>query len=409
MIPPDDPRLDEVARRLSGPGKPTWQDQKAFLSNPLVRLLAVGLDIDLAALDAQHREMRESTAALIQAAIWFGPLGWTVSGRQLKTTDYIEAVRLWEKTPEESAIDDFLTRAWAEADHVWLRMSFGPMTTLAGRHERTRDLLLERNRLLYKALEHHEHGDYEASTMIVLAQIDGLTFDFTENEYGFFYRGKDHFFEDDATLAGMPEFLKTVRRSVNRNDDETSLSAAFRRHPIMHGRYPAFGTKTNSTKAFALLAGVLEWLKPKAALRTEKWQAEDEVRYAGSKERDEFGKRRDRRGFSETRDSMEWLAIAEANEYRAHGRYNGDVSGMSQVFAIGRMERADRTTVTVAPDGQSYWAWCPSDTDVCFGIAARDGQATTSMYADEGPPSAPDQDPRWVGEFDDPPPDWVGD
>jgi hypothetical protein len=33
----------------------------------------------------------------------------------------------------------------------------------------------------------------------------------------------------------------------------------------MHGRYVAFGTETNSTKAFALLAGLLEWLKPRAA------------------------------------------------------------------------------------------------------------------------------------------------
>lgn len=408
MSPSDDPRLDEVARRLSGPGKPTWQDQKAFLRNPFVRLLAAGLDIDLAALDTQHREMRESTAALIQAAIWFGPLGWTVSGRQLKTTDYIEAVRLWEGTPDESAIDAFLTRAWGEADRVWLRGSFGPMTTLAGRHERTRDLLFERNRLVHKALEHHKYGDYEASTMIVLAQIDGLTFDFTENEYGFFYRGKDHFFEDDSTLAGMPEFLKTVRIAVNRSDDETSLSSAFRRHPIVHGRYPAFGTEINSTKAFALLAGVLEWLKPKASILTEKWQIEDELRYAGSKERDEFGKRRDRRGFEETRDSLEWLAIGEANAHRAHGRYLDDLSRMAPVSGIGRMKRSDRTTVTVAADGQSYWAWCQSDTDVCFGIAGRDGQATTSMYADEGPPAAPDQDSRWAREFDDPPPDWDG-
>jgi hypothetical protein len=42
VIPPDDLRLDEVARRLSSPGTPTWQDQKDFLANPLVRALAGG-------------------------------------------------------------------------------------------------------------------------------------------------------------------------------------------------------------------------------------------------------------------------------------------------------------------------------------------------------------------------------
>lgn len=268
MSPPDDPRLDEVARRLSGPGKPTWREQKEFLSNPLVRLLAGGLSIDLTTLESQHREMRESLAALIQAAIWFGPMGWTVSGHRLKSTDYVEAVRLWADTHDQAAIDDSLTRAWA--DGVWLRGSFGPMTTLAGRHEAMLDVLFERNRLLCRALEYHERREYEASTMIVLAQIDGLTLDFTDNRYGFFYHAKDHFFEDDNTLAGMPEFLKVVRHAVNEGDDETSLSTTFRRHPIMHGRYLAFGTETNSTKAFALLSGVLEWLKPKAAVLTER-------------------------------------------------------------------------------------------------------------------------------------------
>jgi hypothetical protein len=32
-----------------------------------------------------------------------------------------------------------------------------------------------------------------------------------------------------------------------------------------------------------------------------------------------------------------------------------------------------------------------------------------SKYADVGPPSAPGEDPRWVGSFDDEPPDWSGD
>ena len=73
------------------------------------------------------------------------------------------------------------------------------------------------------------------------------------------------------------------------------------------------------------------------------------------------------------------------------------------------MQRANRTRLTVAPDGHSYWAWCPSDTDVCFGIAGRDGEGTESKYADVGPPSAPGEDPRWVGPFDDAPADWSGD
>ena len=404
---PTDPRLDEAARRLSGARGPTWQQQKEFLSNPILRSLAAGLGIDVAGLDGQLHDVRESVAATLQAAIWFGPFGWTVSGHKLKSSDYIEAVRLWETTPDEAVIDEHLTRAWANG--VWLRGAFGPLTTLAGRHEATPDLLLKRNELLQKALDHHNRGEFEASTMIVLAQIDGLTSDFTENAYGFFYGAKDYFFEDDATLAGMPEFLMRVRNAVNRGDDRTSLSAAFRRHPIVHGRYPAFGTETNSTKAFALLAGVLDWLKPKAALLTNRWQAEHEAKYAGSEERDEEGRRLDRRGFSETRESLRRLALRESNEYRAHGRYNADLNGMFPVDGTGRMQRRDRTTLTVEPDGQSYWAWCQSDTDTVFGIAAREGEVASSLYADIGAPRAPAQDSRWVHESYEPPTDWNGD
>lgn len=409
-VDPNDSRLDEMARRMSGVTGPHWRQQKdfvRFLSNPVLRSLASGLGVDIDGLLTQQRDVRESTVATLQAAIWFGPFGWTVSGHQLKSSDYIEAVRLWEKTSDETVIDEHLTRAWA--DPVWLRRSFGPLKTLAGRHAATLDMLLERNKLLHKALDLHDRGEYEASTMIVLAQIDGLTLDFTDGKHGFFYRGKDYFFEDDATLAGMPDFLKTVRKAVNRDDHRTPLSTAFRRHPIVHGRYLAFGTETNSTKAFALLSGVLEWLKPKAAVVTEERQAEHEARFTGSDARDEGGRRRDRRGFAETRESLRWLSIREANEYRAHGRYNGDLHGMFPREGIGRMKRRDGTTLTVAPDGQSYWAWSQSDTDVCFGVAASIGAVTSSYYADVGPPRAPGDDERWVDELVDGLPDWSGD
>jgi hypothetical protein len=170
-----------------------------------------------------------------------------------------------------------------------------------------------------------------------------------------------------------------------------------------------YGTETNSTKAFARLSGVLEWLKPKAAILTDRWQAEHEAKWAGSAGRDEDGTRLDQRRFSETRESLRWLAICKANEHRNHGRYKADLLGMSPATGIGKIQRVDRTPLTVAPDGHSYWAWCPSDTDICFGIAARDGEGMESKYADVGPLSVPEEDPRWVGPLDDEPPDWSGD
>lgn len=397
-----------MARRMSGASGPTWDQQREFVkfvALPVVRSFAKGLGIDVDGLLSQQRDVRQSTAATLQAAVWFGDFGWAVSGHQLRSSDYVEAVRLWESSHDESVIDEHLTRAWA--DPVWLRRSYGPLLPLANRHSATLDTLLAAKRLLDKALDHHERAEYEAATMIVLAQIDGLTFEFTG--HGFFYRGKDHFFEDDNTLAGMPDFLRRVRKAVNRDTKNPTHSTAFRRHPIMHGRSLAFGTEANSTKAFALLASVLTWLKPKALEVTEQRQAAHEAKYAGSDERDEEGRRLDRRGFSETRESLRWLAIREGNEYRKGNRYNSDIEGMFPRAGIGKMKRRDGTTLIVAPDGQSYWAWCQSDTPVCFGIAARDGEVTTYQYVDVGPPGALGEDPRWLHELEEQPPDWNGD
>lgn len=271
MDPENDRRADEIARRLSRPG---WERQRQILNDPLLRSLALGVGVDFGSIDNELLEVREGFASLMQAAIWFAPFGWTVSARILKASDYVEAVALWQHNPDPAAIDEHLTRTWANS--VWFRQSYGPLTTLAGGHEPIVDLLLARNRLLDKALDHHSRGDYEASVLIVLSQIDGITLQFTENKHGFFIRAKSDSFVDDSTIAGMPEVLTPVWRYVNRDPHATSLSGAFQRSPIMHGTQLTYGTEVNSTKAFALLAGVIDWLKPKAAALTDKWQTDDE-------------------------------------------------------------------------------------------------------------------------------------
>lgn len=72
---------------------------------------------------------------------------------------------------------------------------------------------------------------------------------------------------------------------------------------------------------------------------TERWQAEHEAKWAGSKARDPAGRLYDQRGFTETRESLRWLGIRQSNEHRNHGRYNPDLRGMFPVDGIGRMQR----------------------------------------------------------------------
>ncbi len=78
---------------------------------------------------------------------------------------------------------------------------------------------------------------------------------------------------------------------------------------------------------------------------------------------------------------------------------------MFPVEGIGLMRRRDQTTLAVASDGQSWWAWCKSDTPVVFGLGARNGEPMSWYYADEGTPGPLGEDPRWIHEMDDPSPD----
>lgn len=403
----DEKLLDDFVRRISSPGDMLRREQEALLRNPLLRGLSAVLGVDLAHLDEMQRDARESQVGWLRAAAEFTKFGWTPSARGPHRHAYVEAVEIWDRTRDPCAVDECLTNWWNDGvGH--LRNAVGPVISLAGRHEPTRNLLLARDRLIKKALKHHQAGEYEASVLILLAQTDGVILDFTDPPFGFFYRGKDHDFEDDATVAGMPIVLRVVRHAVNRDVKRTSASDAFERNGIVHGRHLGFGTQTNSTKAIALLGGVIEWLKPRAHEATERRQASLEARHAGSDARDEEGRRLDRRGFVETRESLRWLAIREANEYKNNGQYRDDLQTMFPPYELGMMTRRDAIRMTIAPDGCSYWAWAQTDSEFCFGLAGVEGEYTTAYYADVGPPGPFGEDARWVESIDQPP-DWDGD
>jgi hypothetical protein len=59
----------------------------------------------------------------------------------------------------------------------------------------------------------------------------------------------------------------------------------------------------------------------------------------------------------------------------------------------------------VSPDGQSFWAWCQTDTNVIFGIGRKQGDIFNWYYADVGEPGPLGEDPRWISELDEHP-DW---
>lgn len=404
---PDEELLNEFTRRMSKPGDMTRPEQKAFIENPIIRGFAGLVGVDLSDLEKTLRDNDRENLAWLRAAE-FTRFGWTPSARGPHRHAYVEAIEVWDTTQDSAAVDECLTRWWNDREMVYLKAAVGPMTALAGRHKPTRDILLARDRLVRRALDHHAKGQYEASVMILLAQIDGLVLDFTNDEFGFFIKAKEEYFEDDETVVGMQLVLRQVWNAISRPVFDSSESDEFLRHGILHGRLLGFGTQANSTKAIVLLGGVIEYLGPVARMETERRQIQVEARWAGSDEVDAEGRRKDRRGFVETRDSLRWLAVRESNEHRQHGVYRGDLLGMfPKGVKFGTLARRDAIHLTVADDRQSWWAWAKTDSDFCFGIAGSDGQIPNRYYAGVAPPSAPDNDDRWTDHVHEPP-DWEG-
>jgi hypothetical protein len=270
---PDEELLNEFVRRMSSPGGLTRPEQKELLANPFIRGVASIAGVDLRRLDEEFSENDRENVAWLRAAAELTRFGWTPSKRGPHRHAYVEAVEIWESTHDPGAVDQCLARWWNDQDMVYLKAAYGPMTTLAGRHEPTRDLLLARDRLVRRAFEHHAAGDYEASVMILLAQIDGLVLEFTNEKFGFFWRASSVVFVDDETVAGMELVLSRVWKAVSTPVHGSSQSSEFLRHGILHGRLLGFGTRVNSTKAFALLGGVIEYLGLLAKVETDRRQS----------------------------------------------------------------------------------------------------------------------------------------
>ncbi|HET7494207.1 MAG TPA: hypothetical protein VFJ80_02090 [Candidatus Limnocylindrales bacterium] len=256
----DDDALEEFARRM---GAPNWRKDRTMLADPIIRALADKLGVDLTDAEiATHRAL-VSMIATMRASRLLGRYGWTVSDSQLTGEIYATAVAMVENGADASTIDEYMTAAWSDEQRI--RRSFGPMFQLVPPGDEAFEIMKARQRLLNQAVDHHERGEYAASILIVLTQIDGLAFDVRGRGRGAFQGATADTFLDDVTVAGLPDNLRTVWQIMTRHQRTSTAAGELSRHAILHGREVAFASKTNSAKAFALLRSIIEWLQPQAA------------------------------------------------------------------------------------------------------------------------------------------------
>jgi len=325
-----------------------------------------------------HGEYAALVDAPEQVAEHLAPLGWIAFG-EMPVDEYRAAAQL-AAAGESDAAEDLLVAAWEEDDRLRfcltrLVKTAYPEELFAIRHRRWH--------LLNEIYDNHADGRFASAIALALTQIDGVVFDMTGRDAkSFFATGrKARHLQDETTFAGHPDGLQVLARLFTKDRQRTVVDGELRRHGILHGRELGFDNQRNSVKTLVALAAVLEWAAPLGRAEADRLAREREERWAGSRERDEFGRLRDRRGFSHAKQALMTLATYQHGYFTRHGRYATSVEDLDP---SGRLPRD--IVIEVAEESDSYRAWTSTPPGLVFGIAGTQGEFVGWQYVGEAEP-----------------------
>ena len=114
-------------------------------------------------------------------------------------------------------------------------------------------------RLAQLAADDHEAGRFHASVPVVLALMDGLVSEVSENQRGFFAEGVDLRAWD--SIAAHDKGLNAIARIFQKTRRKTTtepISVPYR-HGILHGRDLSYDNQLVATKVWAALFAVRDW------------------------------------------------------------------------------------------------------------------------------------------------------
>ncbi|CAN5857891.1 hypothetical protein BH24CHL4_BH24CHL4_00150 [soil metagenome] len=384
---------DRILKRFDRDGSMTTWIQVA--KNPISRVILKTMGrlsgADVSRIFELTRQFEQHTREMEESVRLFAPLGWAPTGRAHHDS-YREALALYH-AHGKSAAEDHLVDCWNIEDCGRLRFAVMPIHVLFAGHDTKGFIGRARWRLVEKALEHHRSGAYEASIPIILAQIDGVVQDLTKKS---FFNSKNELMQDDQSLLGLPESLEPVWRIVNANVTRTQEFGDFSRHAILHGRELAYDSLINSTKAFVLLAAVLEWAMPKSRTLVEESVLGREQRFAGNDGVDESGRRLDRRGFETAKNAIDLVDVRQMAEWNQRGRYDGDLERMFPSAAGDeRLMGRDLTHLRTSQSEDVFWVWRVTPSGFCLGLAVHQNRDRWH-YASKLPPvGGPVEEQGW--------------
>ena len=368
----------------------------AFLGGPFA---------EIAELHDKHGRLVIDAAANLDA---LGRRGWGVTS--LPVPDLTRARTLLEEGHPDQA-DELLADLWSDdrrTGRVVARVG-----VLGAQDPELRELSQHRRRLLARARSHHHAGAYEASVPLVLAQVEGITADVTEGKLFFAKSGKAADLEDLSQFVSLTAGLPSVRQVYVADVKTTQAAGALSRHGILHGRELAFDTKAVSAKVWSLLADVVEWATPLAAVIAQTRVDERRAARAGSNEVNALGQRLDDREFFQTRETLRWLSVVQMGQHRNTGRFRPDLTTGWRLtnadFTRRGLPEDHRVESRVTRYGQQWWAWrtTVSGWVLGFGLEADDGRFVERMYAGSvPPPEGPDGSGVWAPAWETPA-DWA--
>jgi len=365
----------------------------------LLPAVGVALGVDMTA-GLEALAGHDQIVAELADSIQFASLGWAITPA-IHHESLAAALAVLRSTGSLERAEEELVSQLNTED----RLSFSALQVRSvGQQDlELREIARERERLVQKAIDHHRGGAYEASVPILLAQVDGVTFDLVGKSFFASAKVGHQHLVDDTTMLGMSEVLVPLRHVLGESMFSSSAEGRLSRHGILHGRELGYDTLANSTKALVLLGAVADW-----AIRRSVEVVEERVaKYAGSEELDSKGRRKDRRGFECAQDDLFDIAHSQRVFHERNGEYGAELGALPFLYDATDIEsRPTGFGITLSADRQTYWAWRGTDSAWILGIAASAGGDDLFFAGPLQPPSPLGDDNVWHDDVIDPLPNW---
>lgn len=253
------------------------------------------------------------------------PLGWAPT---VMPTELLSQACETVASGDPGGADVLLADWWdSETGRIIMSGTVSKFADMGGGEPDYHALFQARGRLIDLARQHHEAQRYDASVLMLLAQIEGLVMDVAGGSK-FFTKGTQKApLIDSSQLVSIPAGLDALHAVYGSNVGATQMEGSLSRHGVLHGRELAFDTRVNSAKTWSLLVAVVEWAQPLARATADEMRREREAANAGSELVDERGRRIDRREFTETKACLSLCCTSALNRQQRQGTFRDDIVG----------------------------------------------------------------------------------